>query len=95
MQNDTTKEEVRKLVKEGRWEFVNGGWVATDEANPLYSDIIENIKVGHDFLWREFKVIPKVAWQADAFGHSSENAKIFMELGFEAFFFGRMNNKML
>jgi len=34
------------LVKQGRFEFVNGGWVAADEACPIYSDLIENIKVG-------------------------------------------------
>ncbi len=65
------KKEFKTLVKEGRFEFVNGGWVAPDEACPMYMDLIENIKVGHDFLQREFNVTPKIAWHADAFGHSS------------------------
>ncbi|CDW84390.1 glycosyl hydrolases family 38 protein [Stylonychia lemnae] len=33
-QNDTVKSQFKQLVIEGRWEFVNGGWVASDEACP-------------------------------------------------------------
>ena len=33
-QNETIKEQVRNLVREGRLEFVNGGWSANDEACP-------------------------------------------------------------
>ena len=55
--------------------------------------MIENIKVGHDFLYREFNVTPKVAWHADAFGHSAETSKIFKQLGFEALIFGRLTEK--
>jgi hypothetical protein len=38
---------MRTLVREGRFEFVNGGWVASDEACPIYEDLIENIAFGH------------------------------------------------
>jgi hypothetical protein len=34
-------------VSEGRLEFVNGGWVASDEACPTYEEIIDNIVMGH------------------------------------------------
>jgi hypothetical protein len=30
LQNDKVKEKVHQLVREGRLEFVNGGWVASD-----------------------------------------------------------------
>ena len=68
---------MRKLIISGRFSFVNGGWVASDEACPLYIDIIQNIKYGHEFLKREFNITPDIAWHADAFGHSSEVAKLF------------------
>lgn len=35
--------QVKTLVKEGRLEFANGGWSATDEACPNYDDIINNM----------------------------------------------------
>ena len=37
------KQNMRQLVKEGRWEFVNGGWVAADEACPTYNELITNL----------------------------------------------------
>lgn len=46
-QSDATRQTVRKLVKEGRFEFVHGGWVATDEACPSFEDMIANMQVGH------------------------------------------------
>ncbi|CDW82474.1 glycosyl hydrolases family 38 protein [Stylonychia lemnae] len=92
-QNNQTQQDVQNYIKEGKLEFVNGGWVASDEACPLYFDLLENIKKGHDFLNSTFGVIPKMAWQADAFGHSSQTAKFFKELGFEALFFGRMTDE--
>jgi alpha-mannosidase len=92
IQDDETKENFRTLVKEGRWEFVSGGWVASDEACPSFQDFLENIIVGHDFLMREFGVNPKIAWHVDAFGHSMGSAEMFLDLGYEALFFARMDD---
>ena len=50
--------------------------------------------MGQDFLKRNFGVTPKYAWQLDPFGHSSSMPKIFKELGFEAVFFGRMDDSL-
>lgn len=44
------KENVKKLVIEGRLEFANGGWSASDEACPSFDDMITNFIVGHQFL---------------------------------------------
>ncbi|CDW88482.1 glycosyl hydrolases family 38 protein [Stylonychia lemnae] len=78
---------------QGYYTQMNGGWVASDEACPLYFDLLQNIKRGHDFLNKTFGVIPKMAWHADSFGHSSQTAKLFKELGFEGLFLGRMNDQ--
>ena len=52
---DPFKQElVRGLVREGRLEFVNGGWSMHDEANTHYEDQINNMLQGHKFLWEEF-----------------------------------------
>ena len=45
--------------------------------------------MGHSFLKNEFGVIPKIGWMIDAFGHSSANARLFADFGFEAMFGGR------
>jgi alpha-mannosidase len=68
-----------------------GGWSATDEACPNYEDIINNMYIGHGFLKREFGITPKVGWMIDAFGHTSANAALFSDFGFEALFIGRVD----
>ena len=71
---------------------MSAGWVASDEACPIFSELIANIKVGHDFLKREFGLAPpKSVWHMDAFGHSATSARVFEEMGFDSFFFSRMD----
>jgi len=36
-------------------------------------------------------VRPHVGWQIDPFGHSNANARIFYELGFDSWFFARLD----
>jgi hypothetical protein len=36
--------------------------------------MILNMRVGHDWLEREFGIRPRVGWMLDAFGHSENNA---------------------
>ena len=51
--------------------------------------MINNMIIGHNFLKKEFGVTPKVGWMIDAFGHSSANARLFSDFGFDAFFVAR------
>lgn len=62
-----------------------------DEACPSYEDMINNHMIGHDFVLKEFGVKPRIGWQIDPFGHSNTNARLFAEMGFDAWFFGRMD----
>jgi alpha-mannosidase len=71
--------------------LVQGGWTATDEACPNYEDMINNMYLGHQFLKKEFGISSKVGWMLDAFGHSSANAALFSDFGFDAVFFTRMS----
>lgn len=38
---------------------------------------------------KEFGVQPRIGWQIDPFGHSNTNARVFAEMGFDAWFFAR------
>ena len=81
-QNVTTKDEVKQLVKNGQFEFINGGWASSDEACPSYEELISNILAGHAFLKSTFGVTPKHAWHLDAFGHSAATPELFARMGF-------------
>lgn len=89
-----TKQVVKDLVKSGRLEITQGGWVATDEACPNYEDMILNMQQGHLFLKNEFNVSSRVGWNVDAFGHSAANAALYHDFGFEALFFSRMDDRL-
>jgi hypothetical protein len=42
-------------------------------------------------LYNEFGIVPTVAWLIDEFGHSSVNAELFAEMGYEALVIGRVS----
>ena len=90
-QTEQRKNEVRKLVKDGRLEFLNGGWSMHDEACTHYEDMINNMMIGNQFLLDEFGVKPRIGWHIDPFGHSSANVRLFADMGFEAWFFSRLD----
>ncbi|CAK5039284.1 unnamed protein product [Meloidogyne enterolobii] len=69
-------ENMRKLIVE------KGGWTQPDEACTHYYELIDQ--------YRNCGV-PKVAWQIDPFGHSSEHGNMLINIGYEALFFSRMH----
>jgi len=76
-QTKEMKQTVKKLIKNGQFEIVNGGWSANDEATPNFDDIINNMMIGHEFLNKEFGFRPKIGWDLDTFGHSDTNTRLF------------------
>ncbi|GFN78507.1 alpha-mannosidase [Plakobranchus ocellatus] len=92
-QDQETQNDVKKLVNEGRLEFILGGWSMNDEAATHYSAIIDNHKLGFEFLRQTFGECgrPRIGWQIDPFGHSREQASIFAQFGFDGLFFGRLD----
>lgn len=89
--NDDIKNQVKSFIKAGQLEFINGAWSMNDEATPTFQDIIDNFRLGLNFLKTEFNYTPKVAWSIDPFGHSRTQAAILAELGFENFVFCRID----
>ena len=87
------KDKVRGLVQNGQLELLSGGWSMHDEACPIFEDMIDNMMYGHDFILEEFDVKPRVGWAIDPFGHSNFNARIFSDMGLDAWFFARMDLK--
>ena len=49
-----------RVINSGQFEFVTGGWVATDEANTDYHAVINEIIEGHQWLNSTLGVRPRV-----------------------------------
>jgi len=92
-QNEQMRSVVRRLVDEGRLEFINGGWCMNDEATVNYLSTIEQMTLGLKFLNETFGQCahPKVGWQIDPFGHSNEQASLFAQFGFDGMYFTRIS----
>jgi lysosomal alpha-mannosidase len=90
-QNDTTKATVRQLAQNGQLAFLNGGWSMHDEACVHQESAISNMEVGARFLKEELGVEMNIGWHVDPFGHASATPKYMAEMGFDAFFFWRVD----
>jgi len=90
-QSDFMKSKVKSFVQNGQFEFINGGWCMHDEAAPNYVDMIDQTTLGHQFLLKEFGVVPSIGWQIDPFGHSATQASLYALMGMNAWFFGRID----
>ena len=62
-----------------------------DETSTTYTDQLNNMIKGHEFLLQEFGVRPKIGWQVDPYGHSNAHARLYAEMGFDAYFFARID----
>lgn len=85
---DPAQDTLRLLVKQGRFEFVTGGWEQHDTACPTYQDMLLNIQKGHQFLAENLGgYTPRTAWAVDkSGGHSIANPRLLAEAGIEAIF---------
>ena len=62
-----------------------------DEACTHYDDMINNIMEGLEFLEQEFGYVPSIGWHVDPFGHSNTNPRLFSDMGFDAWWFARID----
>ena len=92
-QDENKRAEVRKLVEERRLQFANGGWASNDEATPTLVDIIDQHTLGTTSIVNLFgsEYVPKVGWQMDPFGHSNFQPTAYSKMGFDSWFFGRVD----
>ena len=92
-QTNEVKDNTKKLIASGQLEFTNAGVCQNDEATTYYEDIIDNMVWGHQFILKNFgkEAIPTIGWQIDPFGHSQTQANIFNQIGFDGWFFARID----
>ena len=74
-----------RLAREGRFEFVQGGWVQNDEANTHYFAILNQMLDGHEWLKKHFPdAKPRVGWAIDPFGLSPFMGQVNKLFGLQA-----------
>ena len=92
-QTSLVQQDMRKLIKEKRFEFVTGGWVQPDEANTQRYAIEIQLQEGRDWLNSTFgpEILPEYGWSIDPFGYSATMADILKEYGFKGMLIQRVH----
>lgn len=78
-------EEVKRLVREGRWEVEGAMWVEADCNLCSGESLVRQILYGKQFFRREFGVDCHVLWLPDVFGYSAALPQILKKSGIDKF----------
>ena len=78
-------EEIRELVREGRWTIA-GGWHLQPDVNlPGLESLVRQIVEGRRYFWEKFRARPRVAYNFDSFGHSGGLPQILKLAGYKMY----------
>lgn len=83
--------EIKKRIKEGRWEPTGGMWVEPDCNLPSGESLIRQFLFGMRFFKKEFNKTPKILWCPDSFGYSWALPQIIKGCGLEYFLTAKMS----
>ncbi len=78
-------EEVKEMVRQGRWEVEGAMWVEADTNLPSGESLVRQILYGKRFFNKEFGVDNKVLWLPDVFGYSAALPQILRKSGVDKF----------
>lgn len=78
-------DEIRKRVKEGRWELQGGMWVEADCNLISGESMVRQFLHGKNFFKDEFGVEVKNLWLPDVFGYSGAMPQIIRKAGCDFF----------
>lgn len=90
--SNASRDLMKKLHAAGQLEFIGGGWVMHDEADPSLFGILNQMHLGLSFLRDTFGARPTVEWHIDPFGHSLFMPELYSQLGYKAVVINRIPN---
>ena len=90
-------EEIKRRIKEGRWNIVGGWWVEPDVNCPSGEALVRQGLYGQRTMEKLLGYRAKVAFNADSFGHPGTLPQIVRKQGMENYVFMRpdLNEKTL
>ena len=78
-------EQIKRRVKEGRWEIVGGMWVEPDLNIPDGESTARSLLIGKRWFQREYGVDVHIGWNPDSFGYSWQLPQIYKRSGVDFF----------
>ena len=84
-------EEIKELVRIGKWHIM-GGWHLQPDCNmPSGEGFVRNILSGRNYFYEKFGVKPTTAINFDPFGHTRGLVQILAKSGYDSYIFCRPN----
>ena len=84
-------EQIRKRVKEGRWEIVGGMWVEPDLNMPDGESLVRQLLVGQRYFKQQYGVEARIGWNPDSFGYNWQLPQIYKRSGLDYFVTQKMH----
>jgi alpha-mannosidase len=84
-------DEIRKRVKEGRWEIVGGMWVEPDLNLPDGESLVRQLLVGQRYFNQQYGVTARIGWNPDSFGYNWQLPQIYKRSGLDYFVTQKMH----
>jgi alpha-mannosidase len=78
-------EQIKKRIKEGRWEIVGGMWVEPDLNIPDGESTARSLLIGKRWFQKEYGVDVKIGWNPDSFGYNWQLPQIYKKSGVDYF----------
>jgi len=83
--NPEINDDIKKRVKEGRWEIVGGMWVEPDLNMPDGESLVRQLLVGQRYFKQQYGVETRIGWNPDSFGYSWQLPQIYKKSGLDYF----------
>lgn len=81
--------EVKKYVRQGRWQLVGGWYVQPDCNLPTEHGFRKHIEVGQGYFQEKFGRRAKIGYNVDSFGHVGTLPRMLKEAGYRSYIFMR------
>jgi alpha-mannosidase len=78
-------DEIKKRIKEGRWEVVGGMWVEPDLNMPDGESTARSLLLGKRWYQKEYGVDVRIGWNPDSFGYNWQLPQIYKKSGVDYF----------
>ena len=84
-------DEIKRRIKEGRWEVVGGMWVEPDLNMPDGESQVRQLLVGKRWFEKAYGVDVRVGWNPDSFGYNWQLPQIYKRSGVDYFVTQKMS----
>jgi alpha-mannosidase len=78
-------DEIKRRIKEGRWEVVGGMWVEPDLNMPDGESLVRQLLVGKRWYKNAYGVDVRIGWNPDSFGYTWQLPQIYKKSGVDYF----------